>query len=86
MNEEHGADDQPLSAKRGAPDARRMVERSAKRGVAEARRIVERQREFVETLRAGGRELEDAERTFNACLQVLTTLEGHARSLSKSVK
>jgi hypothetical protein len=83
MSEEHDADD--LSAKRGAVDARRMVERSAKRGVAEARLIAKRQREIVETLRAGRREMEDAERTFNACLQVLTALELHVRSLSKMV-
>ena len=59
---------------------------SAKRNVAEARRIVERQRQLIDALRASGRDAEDAERTLNAFLQSLTTLEGHLRSLSKSVQ
>jgi outer membrane protein TolC len=58
---------------------------SAKRDVAEARRIVERQRQLIEALRAGGRDTEDAERTLDAFLQSLATLEGHLRSLSKSI-
>jgi hypothetical protein len=59
---------------------------SAKRGVAEARRNVERQRQLIEALRASRRDTEDAERTLNAFLLVLTTLEAHLRSLSKSVQ
>jgi hypothetical protein len=59
---------------------------SAKRGVAEARRIVARQRELVETLRAKSHDTEDAERTLNACLEALTRLEAHLRSLSKPVQ
>ena len=86
MSGEDYAHDQLFSARRGVADTRRIVERSAKRGVADARRIVERQRELVEALRAGRRDIEDAERTLNACLQVLTTLEAHLRSLSKSVQ
>jgi hypothetical protein len=59
---------------------------SAKRGVADARQIVERQRLRVEALRANRRDTEDAERTLNACIQALTLLEAHLRSLSKSVQ
>jgi len=59
---------------------------SAKRRVAEANQIVERQRQLIDALRADGRDTEDAERTLQAFLQSLTTLEGHLRSLSKSAQ
>jgi hypothetical protein len=59
---------------------------SAKRRVAEARSIVERQKGLIDSLRANGSDTEDAERTLCALVQTLTTLEGHLRSLSKSVQ
>ena len=59
---------------------------SAKRRVAEARSIVERQEARIDRLRANGRDTEDAERTLFALIQTLATLEGHLRSLSKSVQ
>jgi hypothetical protein len=59
---------------------------SAKRRVAEARSIVERQKALIDRLRANGGDTEDAERTLCALVQTLATLEGHLRSLSKSVQ
>jgi hypothetical protein len=59
---------------------------SAKRRVAEARNIVERHKARIAGLRANGSDTEDAERTLCALVQTLTTLEGHLRSLSKSVQ
>jgi hypothetical protein len=59
---------------------------SAKCRVAEARSIVDRQKALIDTLRANGSDTEDAERTLYALVQTLTTLEGHLRSLSKSIQ
>jgi hypothetical protein len=59
---------------------------SAKRRVAEARSIVERQKALLDRLRANGSDTDDAERTLCALVQTLNTLEGHLRSLSKSVQ
>ena len=58
----------------------------AKFRVAEARSIVERQKALIDRLQANGSDTEDAERTLCALIQTLTTLEGHLRSLSKSVQ
>ena len=59
---------------------------SARGRVAEARSVVERQRRLIDALRASGSDTEDAERTLYALVQTLTTLEGHLRSLCKSVQ
>lgn len=59
---------------------------SAKRRVAEARGIVERQKALIDKLRSNGDDTEDAERILCALVETLGTLEGHLRSLSKSVQ
>jgi len=59
---------------------------SAQRGVTEARGIVESQKALIEKLRANGSDTEDAERTLNVLVQTLTALEGHLRSLYKSIQ
>jgi hypothetical protein len=59
---------------------------SAKRRVAEARSIVESQKALIDRVRANGGDTEDAERTLFALVQTLTTLEGHLRSLYRSVQ
>jgi hypothetical protein len=59
---------------------------SATRHVVEARRNVEIQRKLISSLRAGGRNTEDLEKTLLALLQSLTELESHLRVLSKSVQ